>query len=265
MAWGCTSRNGGQAQNASGRLTRSQWIKRWGVDDGQRMHAEIVEGFETSRELIGSGEIDCDPQDGRALLHRPQAQRRDGEAGKVRCKVLKEVFGYPTEILDAASCRQDYVNGPGGRGRHARARRHRRASRGKLAYGYLGWRASWAPRSTRAARSRAGRARRRPPPAHARRHGAGTDGGIATGGYTPPGLIRPRQAFYADPVQLARHPADDDGGEGCLQLQGHRRGDHRYAHAATLLPKVCPTTGYRSAAEAPSPVRMPPTRATCSS
>ena len=29
-AWGCTSRNGGQGQNASGRLYRSQWIARWG-------------------------------------------------------------------------------------------------------------------------------------------------------------------------------------------------------------------------------------------
>src|SRR5690606_17273641 len=28
--WGCTSRNGGQGQNASGRLYRSQWIQRWG-------------------------------------------------------------------------------------------------------------------------------------------------------------------------------------------------------------------------------------------
>ena len=29
-SWGCTSRNGGQGQNASGRLSRSQWIERWG-------------------------------------------------------------------------------------------------------------------------------------------------------------------------------------------------------------------------------------------
>ena len=29
-SWGCSSRSGGQGQNASGRLTRSQWIERWG-------------------------------------------------------------------------------------------------------------------------------------------------------------------------------------------------------------------------------------------
>ena len=28
--WGCTSSNGGQGQNATGRLYRSQWIERWG-------------------------------------------------------------------------------------------------------------------------------------------------------------------------------------------------------------------------------------------
>ena len=28
VAWGCSTRNGGQGQNASGRLSRSQWIAR---------------------------------------------------------------------------------------------------------------------------------------------------------------------------------------------------------------------------------------------
>ena len=30
--WGCSTRNGGQAQCASGRLKRSQWIERYGLD-----------------------------------------------------------------------------------------------------------------------------------------------------------------------------------------------------------------------------------------
>ena len=34
--WGCTSRNGGQGQNASGRLYRSQWIERWGKEMATR-------------------------------------------------------------------------------------------------------------------------------------------------------------------------------------------------------------------------------------
>ena len=31
VAWGCSTRNGGQAQISSGRLKRSQWIERWGL------------------------------------------------------------------------------------------------------------------------------------------------------------------------------------------------------------------------------------------
>ena len=64
VAWGCSTRNGGQAQISSGRLKRSQWIQRWGVDVAKKMHAEVVEAFDLFRDLIGSGEFDCDPQDG---------------------------------------------------------------------------------------------------------------------------------------------------------------------------------------------------------
>ena len=55
VAWGCSTRNGGQAQAASGRLSRSQWIKRWGVATARAMHAEILDGFATFRHLIRSG------------------------------------------------------------------------------------------------------------------------------------------------------------------------------------------------------------------
>ena len=50
-AWGCTSRNGGQAQLASGRLSRSQWIARWGLDTAKRLHAEILDAMETFKAL----------------------------------------------------------------------------------------------------------------------------------------------------------------------------------------------------------------------
>jgi hypothetical protein len=61
-AWGCSTRNGGQAQCASGRLKRSQWIQRWGLDTALKMHRECVEGMENFKELIK--DIDCDPQPG---------------------------------------------------------------------------------------------------------------------------------------------------------------------------------------------------------
>lgn len=41
-AWGCTSRNGGQGQNASGRLYRSQWIERWGTSRAIRLNTDLA-------------------------------------------------------------------------------------------------------------------------------------------------------------------------------------------------------------------------------
>lgn len=45
LAWGCTSRNGGQGQMACGRLNRGQWVKRWGEDIAVRLHNDVREGF----------------------------------------------------------------------------------------------------------------------------------------------------------------------------------------------------------------------------
>lgn len=132
VVWGCTSRNGGQAQNASGRLTRSQWIKRWGLDTAVRLHAEIEEGFDVFREMIA--EIDCDPQRGGHLYlaHKPSAMKKLA----AEAKLLSEKFNYPCEMLDAETVRRDYVDEaecaggmlePSGIGIHPL----------KLAYGYI--------------------------------------------------------------------------------------------------------------------------------
>ena len=51
VAWGCSTRNGGQAQISAGRLKRSEWIKRWGTDTARAMHAEIVEAFDVFNAL----------------------------------------------------------------------------------------------------------------------------------------------------------------------------------------------------------------------
>jgi taurine dehydrogenase large subunit len=134
VSWGCSSRNGGQAQNASGRLSRSQWIERWGVDTALKLHAEISDGFETFKNLIRSGNIDCDPQPGGHLYiaHRAKAMKKlEAEA-----KVLADVFDYKTAMLDASAVRRRYVNDaeaagamhePDGIGVHPL----------KLAFGYL--------------------------------------------------------------------------------------------------------------------------------
>ena len=76
--WGCTSRNGGQGQNASGRLYRSQWIQRWGLDTARRLDAEIREGFEYWKSLVA--QVDCDAQP-RPSVHGASAEE-DGLPGE---------------------------------------------------------------------------------------------------------------------------------------------------------------------------------------
>ncbi|SAL80053.1 NAD(P)/FAD-dependent oxidoreductase [Caballeronia telluris] len=131
VSWGCTSRNGGQGQNASGRLSRSQWIERWGKDVALKMHHEIYEGFDTFKSLVA--QIDCDPQPGGHFLiaHRPRIM----EKLAAEAKVWKDVFGYPSELLDAETFRREYcgdaescgaLHEPEGVGVHPL----------KLAYGY---------------------------------------------------------------------------------------------------------------------------------
>lgn len=131
-AWGCSVRNGGQAQCASGRLKRSQWIERWGLDTALKMHRECVDGMENFKELIK--DIDCEPQPGGHLYiaHRDKVM----PTLEKEARLLRETFKYDARILDAATVRREYVDDkeacgamhePEGIGIHA----------GKLAFGYL--------------------------------------------------------------------------------------------------------------------------------
>jgi taurine dehydrogenase large subunit len=105
VAWGCTSRNGGQAQNAAGRLSRSQWIKRWGLDTARAMHAEVLDAYRTFESLIA--DIDCDAQGGGHLYiaHRQRAL----EKFRAEAAVMAEQFDYPVEILERDALHERYV------------------------------------------------------------------------------------------------------------------------------------------------------------
>jgi gamma-glutamylputrescine oxidase len=105
-AWGCTSRNGGQGQNASGRLYRSQWIKRWGLDTAKRLDREIREGFETFRGLVS--QIDCDAQD-HGHLYVAHREKKLGFLSN-EAKVMREVFGYQTRMLTQTQLREEFCN-----------------------------------------------------------------------------------------------------------------------------------------------------------
>jgi taurine dehydrogenase large subunit len=134
VAWGCSTRNGGQAQSASGRLTRSQWIARWGLDIARRLHAEIEDGFETFEDLVRNSPIDCEPQRGGHLYIAHRQRSLDKIAAE--SAVLNEVFGYATRVIPGEELRRDFVNEaeavgavhePRGTGIHP----------AKLAFGYL--------------------------------------------------------------------------------------------------------------------------------
>lgn len=130
-SFGCSTRNGGQAQISSGRLKRSQWIERWGLDVAQRLHAEVVEAFDLFRSLIA--EIDCDPQDGGHYYIAHQAMQMPKLAKEAA--LLRGTFGYGARMLTrddlhANVVRDQEAHGamwePDGIGIHA----------GKLAFGY---------------------------------------------------------------------------------------------------------------------------------
>lgn len=132
VAWGCSTRNGGQGQNASGRLTRSQWIARWGEETARLLNAEIREGFDRFSELVQ--EIDCDARPGGHLYiaHR----RRTLERLRAESEISNRVFGYQTRILDRDTLDREWV-----REAEAVGAMHEPLGIGihpaKLAFGYL--------------------------------------------------------------------------------------------------------------------------------
>lgn len=105
-SWGCSSRSGGQGQNASGRLKRSQWIDRWGLDVAKKLDIEIRTGFENFKAL--TQEIDCDAFDGGHLYlaHRPEKL----EYLREEARVMREMFGYQTRMLSVEEVRRDYCD-----------------------------------------------------------------------------------------------------------------------------------------------------------
>lgn len=107
VGWGCSTRNGGQVQLSAGRLTRLEWIERWGVDVAKELHAEILDAFDVFRNLIHSFDVDCDVQDGGHLYvaHRPKfLSKMESES-----RVSNDIYGYRTRILGRDEVHRDYV------------------------------------------------------------------------------------------------------------------------------------------------------------
>lgn len=131
VSWGCSTRNGGQAQCASGRLKRSQWIARYGLDTALKLHRECVEGMQTFKSLIA--DIDCDPQPGGHLYIAHKDRMMPGLEKEAR--LLRDTFDYDARIIDGDTVKREWVGDseaagamhePEGIGIHA----------AKLAFGY---------------------------------------------------------------------------------------------------------------------------------
>jgi glycine/D-amino acid oxidase-like deaminating enzyme len=105
-SWGCSSRSGGQGQNASGRLKRSQWIARWGIDVAKRLDAEIRSGFENFKAL--TREIDCDAYDGGHLYVAHRADRLPGL--RREAELMRDTFGYATRMMSAEEVRREHCD-----------------------------------------------------------------------------------------------------------------------------------------------------------
>ena len=103
-AWGCTSRNGGQGQNASGRLYRSQWIARWGKDVALKLDAEIREGFQTFKDLVAEFP-ECEPQPGGHLYIAHREKKLDFLRNETQ--IMREVFGYDARMLSPEELRRE--------------------------------------------------------------------------------------------------------------------------------------------------------------
>lgn len=104
--WGCSSRSGGQGQNASGRLKRSQWIERWGLDTAKRLDTEIRTGFDNFKALTQA--IDCDASDSGHLYlaHRPEKLAMLEQESLL----MRETFGYDTRLLSAEEVRREHCD-----------------------------------------------------------------------------------------------------------------------------------------------------------
>jgi len=248
VGWGCSTRNGGQARISAGRLKRSEWIERWGVEVAKKMHAEVCEAFELFRDLIGSGDIDCEPKDGghRCIAHKPGVMAKLEQESRL----LNGVFGYGARLLSRDALHERYVkvqeasdalHEPDGICVHA----------AKLAFGYqnlarklgarihpaspvMGWRTVngvhhlTTPGGTVRARAVA----------------------LATAGYTPPGLSRLTRHRLMPILSnsIVTRPLDDDekadcGFRTCSPLTDTRSLRHYYRY----LPDGRVQIGSRSA------------------
>ncbi len=106
VSYGCSTRNGGQAQLASGRLKRSQWVKKYGKQRALNLHAEVQDAMNYFKHMISDIECDADSGGHYYIAHKP----RVAEALKKEIKVHNDIFGYESKFIDQQTLRNEVVN-----------------------------------------------------------------------------------------------------------------------------------------------------------
>ena len=248
IAWGCSTRNGGQAQLSTGRLKRSEWIRRWGVETAKDMHSEVIEAFDIFTDLIQSDYFDCDPQEGGHfyIAHKPSVMAKL----RKESKLLNDVFGYNSRIISREELHDKYVKDqeaagamhePHGTSIHA----------AKLAFGYI-----------KLARSLGVKVHSASPVMGWKTingiHHLTTPGGtvraksvaIATAGYTPPGLNQHTKNRLMPILSnsVVTRPLTDEEKQACGFQTGSPLTDTRtLRYYYRYLPDGCVQIGSRSA------------------
>lgn len=101
--WGCSGRNGSFARPALGRLSYQEWVQRWGVEKSKALFVETLQALASVRAIIEEGNIACQkqPEGWLKIAHREDKVRSLAREHKL----LKDVFGFETELLDRGAIR----------------------------------------------------------------------------------------------------------------------------------------------------------------
>ena len=107
--WGCSGRNGGSIRPSIGKLPHQRMIQKWGLAIARRIFVEAQNALLTTRDLIAKAPLDCQLIDGGVLkvAHRPNRM----PALESEAYLLKEAFGFETELLDADAVKARFHNG----------------------------------------------------------------------------------------------------------------------------------------------------------
>lgn len=106
--WGCTSRNGGQGHLAWGRMSRSQWVHKWGTAMAKKIHNNTLEGFAIFTSLTEDPDIDCQPFGNGNVVVAHSASAL--EALRKESQLCNQVLGYNTQMIDTATVHNTYMN-----------------------------------------------------------------------------------------------------------------------------------------------------------